>query len=584
MPFCHVSVAILSQPPRIIPSRFQSQTLYQGPIHSEGNELESLVTQTNDTGFYNVDGIRMDFPILHQEHHAGVPLIYLDNAATSQKPLAVIRALDDYFRCFNANVHRGIHKLSEEATAAYEEARLKIRTFINASSKREIIFTRGTTEGINLVAQTWARANLKPGDVVLSTQMEHHSNIVPWQLLAAEKGIVVRYVPVLPNGTLDMETYGVILRDEPVKLVAVTYVSNVLGTINPVAEMARQAHDSGSLILVDAAQAAPHMLLDVQAIDADFVAFSGHKMMGPTGSGVLYGKRALLEAMPPWMGGGDMISRVRLEGSTWNDLPYKFEAGTPAIAEMIGLGYAVDYLVALGMDNVRAHERALVEYALDRLADVPGVTVYGPPAWQRGGVVTFTMENIHAHDLAQTLDSKGIAVRAGHHCAMPLHDYLGIQASARASFYVYNTTAEVDALIEALFEAKREFVAILDHELNPRNAGILDPADADAEGDNPLCGDHLHLTLRLDENQRITAVGWQAEGCSISQASASMLGEEILGMTVDEVKEIDKQYVFEMLRVPLSANRVHCALLSLKVLTTALYGAHAWHEQDEQDG
>jgi cysteine desulfurase/selenocysteine lyase len=406
---------------------------------------------------YDLDKVRADFPILHQEHHAGVPLIYLDNAATSQKPLAVIEALDDYYRRYNANVHRGIHKLSEEATTAYENARVKIRRFINAASKHEIIFTRGTTEGMNLVAQTWGRTNLRAGDVVLSTQMEHHSNIVPWQLLAAEKGIIVRYVPVLPDGTLDMDTFITILRAEPVKLVTVMFVSNVLGTINPVAEMARLAHEAGALILVDAAQAAPHMPLDVQALDVDFMAFSGHKMLGPTGSGVLYGKRQLLDAMPPWMGGGDMISQVRLDGSSWNDLPYKFEAGTPPIAEMIGLGYAVDYLSALGLDKIQAHEHALIEYALDRLAEVPDLTLYGPDASKKGAVASFTIQGIHAHDVAQLLDAEGIAVRTGHHCAMPLHECFSIAATTRASFYLYNTLAEVDALIDGVYKVKRTF-------------------------------------------------------------------------------------------------------------------------------
>ncbi len=319
----------------------------------------------------DVEKIRADFPILQQEHHDGVPLIYLDNAATSQKPSLVIDALDDYYRRYNANVHRGIHKLSEEATVAYERARIKLRKFINASSKREIIYTRGTTESINLVAQSWGRANLKPGDVVILTEMEHHSNIVPWQMLAAEKGFTIRYVPVLDDGTLDLEAYAALLRDNPVKLVAVTHVSNVLGTINPIAAMARQAHDAGALMLVDGAQSVPHMPVDVQALDVDFLAFSGHKMLGPTGSGVLYGKVDLLEAMPPWMGGGDMIATVKLSGSTWNDLPYKFEAGTPSIAEAIGLGYAVDYLNALGMERVQAHEREITEYALDRLSGSP---------------------------------------------------------------------------------------------------------------------------------------------------------------------------------------------------------------------
>jgi cysteine desulfurase/selenocysteine lyase len=406
---------------------------------------------------YDVDAVRADFPILHEEHHTGVPLIYLDNAASSQKPLKVIEGLDDYYRRYNANVHRGVHKLSEQATAAYEEARKKIRHFINAGSKREIIFTRGTTESINLVAQTWGRANLLPGDVVLSTVMEHHSNIVPWQILAAEKGFTLRYIPVLDDGALDLEAYAALLRNEPVKLVAVAHMSNVMGTLNPIAEMTRAAHEAGALILVDGAQSVPHLPVDVKALDVDFLAFSGHKMCGPTGVGVLYGKRDLLEAMPPWMGGGDMISRVRLEGSTWNELPYKFEAGTPNIAQAIGLGFAVDYLTGLGMEKVAAHEHAIIEYALERLSEVPELTLYGPDAARKGAVATFTFANIHPHDLAQMLDSDGIAIRAGHHCAMPLHDRFHVPATARASFYLYNTPSEVDALIEGLYKAKKAF-------------------------------------------------------------------------------------------------------------------------------
>lgn len=406
---------------------------------------------------YDIQAVRADFPILHQEHHAGVPLIYLDNAASSQKPRHVIDAMDDYYRRYNANVHRGIHKLSEAATAAYEEARIKVKKFINAANKREVIYVRGTTEGINLVAQTWGRANLKAGDTVVLTQMEHHSNIVPWQMLAQEKGFAIRYVPVLPDGTLDMDAYAALLRDEPVKLVAAMFVSNVLGTINPIARMAQMAHAAGALMLVDAAQAVPHMPVDVQALDVDFLTFSGHKMCAPTGSGILYGKRDLLEAMPPWMGGGDMISRVTLDGSTWNELPYKFEAGTPSIAEGIGLGAAVDYLNHIGMDKIRAHEEIITAYALERLSEVPGLTLYGPDADQKGAVAAFSLNGIHAHDIAQLVDADGIAVRAGHHCAMPLHDCLNIPATARASFYLYNTFAEVDALIDSLYRAKKKF-------------------------------------------------------------------------------------------------------------------------------
>ncbi|MBZ0279053.1 MAG: cysteine desulfurase [Anaerolineae bacterium] len=407
---------------------------------------------------YDIERVRADFPILNQEHHPGTPLIYLDNAASSQKPTQVIDALDDYYRRYNANVHRGIHKLSEEATAAYEGARIKIRHFINAGSKREIIFTRGTTESINLVTNTWGRVNLKTGDVVVATVMEHHSNIVPWQILAQEKGFTIRYVPVTENGTLDMDSLRNYLNTEPVKLVAVTQMSNVLGTVNPIKEIAQLAHEAGALILVDGAQSVPHMPVDVQALDVDFLAFSGHKMIGPTGVGVLYGKRDLLEAMPPWMGGGDMIARVTLDGSTWNDLPHKFEAGTPNIAQVIGLGSAVDYLNTIGMDKVQAHEHLLTEYMLERLAEVPDLTVYGPQEnGERGAVASFRFADIHPHDLAQLLDAEGIAIRAGHHCAMPLHECLGMGATARASLYLYNTPFEVDALIEGLYKARKIF-------------------------------------------------------------------------------------------------------------------------------
>jgi len=407
---------------------------------------------------YDVEAVRADFPILAREHHANTALIYLDNAATTQKPRLVIDELDRYYREYNANVHRGIHLLSEEATQAYEQARLKVRRFLNAGSRREIVFTRGTTESLNLVAQTWGRANLGPGDVVVSSVMEHHSNIVPWQILAAEKGFTVRYLTVTPEGLLDLDEYTRILAAERVRLVTVTMVSNVLGTVNPLAEMTRLAHQHGALILADAAQAVPHMPIDVRALDIDFLAFSGHKMAGPTGSGVLYGKRALLDAMPPWMGGGDMISKVTLTGSSWNELPYKFEAGTPSVAEAIGLGYAVDYLTGLGLDSIQAHEQMLTSYALERLAEVPGLTVHGS-APDRGAVTAFTLDGVHAHDVAQVLDMHGVAVRAGHHCAMPLHDHLGIAATARASFYLYNTTQEIDALIKALYAVKRTFRA-----------------------------------------------------------------------------------------------------------------------------
>lgn len=402
----------------------------------------------------DVATIREDFPILHQDVRPGVPLAYLDNAATSQKPLSVIEAMDDYYRRYNANVHRGIHKLSEEATVAYEDARKRIARFINAASWRETIYTRNTTESINLVAWTWARTNLKPGDVILSTGMEHHSNIVPWQILAEQTGIEVRYVPVTDEGALDMQAFGRML-DEGVKLVAVVHASNVLGSIQPVRRMADAAHSVGALILVDGAQSVPHMPVDVQALDCDFFAFSAHKMLGPTGIGILYGKQAILEAMPPFMGGGDMIKRVELGGSQWNDLPHKFEAGTPSIAEAIGFGAAVDYLAKVGMEAIHAHETAITAYALERLSEVPGVRVLGPlEASERGGLAAFVMDDAHPHDIAEILNHEGIAVRAGHHCAMPLHHRYQIGASTRASFYLYNTFEEVDRLIDGLYKAK----------------------------------------------------------------------------------------------------------------------------------
>jgi cysteine desulfurase/selenocysteine lyase len=406
---------------------------------------------------FDVERIRADFPILDQMHHDDVPLVFLDNAASSQKPLSVIQAMDDYYRTYHANVHRGIHKLSELATTAYEESRRKIQKFINAPSRRQVIFTRGTTESINLVAQTWGRANLKAGDVVLSTVMEHHANIVPWQMLAEHVGFEMSYIPLLSDGTLDSDAYAKILAEKPVKLVVVAHVSNVLGTVNPIEEMTQLAHENGALILVDGAQSVPHMPVDVQALDCDFFVFSSHKMAGPTGIGILYGKRDLLDAMPPFLGGGDMISRVTLDGSSWNDLPYKFEAGTPSIAEGIGLGIAVDYLTEIGMDKIHQYEHQMTQYVLERLDEVAGVTVYGPAADEKGAVAAFTVEGIHAHDVAQLLDGHGVAVRAGHHCAMPLHDYLGVPATSRASFYFYNTFAEVDAFIRALESAKTTF-------------------------------------------------------------------------------------------------------------------------------
>jgi cysteine desulfurase/selenocysteine lyase len=403
-----------------------------------------------------INEIRKDFPIFQREVKPGVPLVYLDSTATSQKPLAVIEAMNDFYRRSNANIHRGVHTLAEEATAMYEQARVEIGKFINASSAHQIIYTRNTTESINLVAYAWGRANLKAGDLVILTEMEHHSNLIPWHMLQAERGIALDFIPVTQDGLLDLEAYKTLLARSP-KLVSFTQMSNVLGTINPAAEIIRLAHAAGAVTLVDAAQAVPHLKVDVQALDADFLAFSAHKMCGPTGIGVLYGKMALLESMPPFLGGGDMIKEVHLRSFRPNTLPYKFEAGTPAIAEAVGFGAAVEYLSSLGMEAIAAHEHEITEYALERLEEVPGVKVFGPSAQHKGGVTAFTLDGVHPHDVAQILDQDGIAVRAGHHCAQPLHEKFGIPATSRASFYLYNTRDEVDLLINGIYKVKEMF-------------------------------------------------------------------------------------------------------------------------------
>ena len=407
---------------------------------------------TADTNVRAIRDIRNDFPILSRKVH-GKPLVYLDSTASSQKPRAVIDAMSVYYETYNANVHRGVYEISEEATAAMEKARVKVARFINARQSKQVIFTRNTTESINLVAYSWGNANITAGDLIILTEMEHHSNLVPWQLLAQRTGARLEFIPVTDDGLLRLDIYEQLLQQHP-KLVAFTHMSNVLGTINPVSQMIAQAHAVGAITLIDAAQSVPHLPVDVQGLDADFLCFSGHKMLGPTGIGVLYGKRDLLEAMPPFMGGGDMIRTVGLRESTWNDLPWKFEAGTPAIAEAIGLGAAVDYLKALGMNNVLQHEQELTHYAMEQLQAVPGLTIYGPKAKQRGGVLSFTLGDIHPHDLASILDQEaGVAVRAGHHCAQPLMERFGLAATARASFYVYTIQEEVDALVQGLHRA-----------------------------------------------------------------------------------------------------------------------------------
>jgi cysteine desulfurase/selenocysteine lyase len=400
--------------------------------------------------------IRQDFPILSREVRPGVPLVYLDSAATAQKPIVVIAVMDDFYCRSNANIHRGIHVLAEEATAMYEKGREQVANFIHAPAAKQVIFTRNASESINLVAYTWGRANLKSGDVIILTEMEHHSNLVPWQILAAERGAKLAFIPVTGDGLLDLDIYRRLLEQNP-KLVAFTHMSNVLGTITPATEIIRLAHAAGAITVVDGAQSVPHIPVDVQSLDADFLAFSAHKMLGPTGIGALYGKASLLEAMPPFLGGGDMIKAVHLESFTPNAIPHKFEAGTPAIAEAVGFGAAVAYLTGVGMEAVAAHEQEIIAYALERLEEIPGVRVLGPSADKKGGVVAFVLEGVHPHDVAQILDQYGVAVRAGHHCAQPLHEKFGLPATTRASFYLYNTRAEADKLVEAIYQVKKIF-------------------------------------------------------------------------------------------------------------------------------
>jgi cysteine desulfurase/selenocysteine lyase len=417
---------------------------FDGPAHAGGKRFDP-------------SRIRGDFPILSTRVH-GQPLVYLDSASSSQKPQAVIGAVDEFYREYNANVHRGIYEIGERSTAAYEAARVKVARFINAPDAHEVVFTRNATEAINLVAYAWGRRHVGRGDAIVLTEMEHHANLVPWQLLVQEVDGDLEFIPITDDGQLRLDVYDVLLRLKP-KLVAFTHVSNTLGTINPVREMVDKAHAVGALVLVDGAQAVPHLAVDVQALGADFYVFSGHKMLGPTGSGALWARRELLEAMPPFLAGGEMIREVHLRRSEWNDIPWKFEAGTPDIAAAIGLGAAAEYLTDLGMDNAREHERELVAYALEVLPrELPSLALYGPlDPDKRGGVVPFNVPGVHPHDVAQVLDRSGVAVRAGHHCTMPLHERMELAATVRASFNVYSTKADIDALVSGLKEVYRLF-------------------------------------------------------------------------------------------------------------------------------
>ncbi|MDW4527903.1 cysteine desulfurase [Rossellomorea marisflavi] len=404
----------------------------------------------------DIQEIRKHFPILDQEVN-GHPLVYLDSAATSQKPISVIEAVSDYYKGYNSNVHRGVHTLGTRATDGYEGAREKVRSFINAATTEEVIFTRGTTTSINTVAASYGRANVEESDEIVITHMEHHSNIIPWQQLAKEKGAVLKYVPLQEDGTITLEDVRATITSKT-KIVAIMMVSNVLGTMNPIKEITKIAHENGAVMMVDGAQAAPHMKIDVQDLDCDFFAFSGHKMVGPTGIGVLYGKKKHLEAMEPVEFGGEMIDFVGLYDSTWKELPWKLEGGTPIIAGAIGLGAAIDFLEDIGLSNIEAHEHKLAAYALEKMSAVEGMKIFGPqdPA-QRAGLVTFNIDDVHPHDVATVLDSEGIAVRAGHHCAQPLMKWLNVSATARASFYLYNTEEEIDRLVAGLVKTKEFF-------------------------------------------------------------------------------------------------------------------------------
>jgi len=405
----------------------------------------------------DVKNIREDFPIF-KRLVKGKPLVYLDSTATTQKPVAVLEAMDYFYRNYNANVHRGVYTISEEATQAYEETRDKVARFINSKRRESIVFTRGTTESINLVASSWGRANLKAGDEILLTVMEHHSNLIPWQLIAQQTGARLKFIPLTSDGRLDLEELPKLLSAR-VRMVSLTNVSNVLGTVNPVRGIIKKAHETGAVVLVDGAQAVPHMKVDVQSLDCDFLAFSGHKMLGPTGIGVLYGKTQLLDKMPPYHGGGEMINEVHLEWASYRELPGKFEAGTPNIAGVVGLGAAIDYIAKIGIENIHQHEYELVQIALHALRELGDIEIYGPVP-DRGGVVAFNVKGAHPHDVATILDEDGIAIRAGHHCAQPLMRWLDVPATNRASFYLYNTEEEIESLIGALKKVREIFAGV----------------------------------------------------------------------------------------------------------------------------
>jgi cysteine desulfurase/selenocysteine lyase len=497
---------------------------------------------------FDAAALRDDFPILDRDV-GGNPLVYLDNAATTQTPSQVSETFQEYYDTYNANVHRGIHTLSHEASMAYEHAHDRLAEFVGAEGREEMIFTKNATEAINLVANGLGLAELGPGDAIVTTEMEHHASLVTWQQVAKRTGAEIRYVGVEPDGTLDMDHAAEVV-DDDVEIVSVTHVSNVLGTVNPIRELADLTHDHGGVIVVDGAQSVPTRPVDVQALDVDFLAFSGHKMAGPTGIGCLYGKRPLLERMEPFLFGGEMISHVTFDESAWNDLPWKFEAGTPPIAEGIALAEAVDYLDDIGMEAVREHEDELAQYLLNELADREHVEAYGPPAGvERSGLVSFNVGDVHGHDLSELLDDRGIAVRAGDHCTQPLHDVLDIPGSLRASFYVYTTKAEIDALLDGIedADAKREDMLaseryhdrILDHHRNPTNAdGLADPSFRKHSAETS-CGDEGEFHVDVADDGTIEDVGFVSDSCAVSSAVASLLADHLQGRPVTALTELD---------------------------------------------
>ena len=522
-------------------------------------------------------GLRGDFPLLARRI-AGRRIVYLDSAATSQKPDAVIDAMSAYYRFCNANIHRSVYTLAEEATTLFEDARSRIARFVGGAPDTTI-FTRNATEAINLVAYAWGRENVGNRDVVLVTKMEHHSNLVPWQLLCQETGAELRYVDVSADGLLRLDDLDAELSSGRVRLAAVAHVSNVLGTINPVAKIVRRIRAAGAIVLVDGSQAVPHLPVDIQQIGADFYAWTGHKALGPTGIGVLHGRRELLEGMGPFLAGGDMISTVDLQTSTWNALPWKYEAGTSMVAEAVGLGAAVDYLGSLGMSQVRDQELALTRQALGRLAEVPGLTVLGPAsATDRAGVISFTIDGAHPHDVAEVLNRTNVCVRAGHHCAQPLMRHLGLSATTRVSFGPYNATDDVDALMAGLQDVTallqqwgslQTHSELAEHGRHPRNFGDLAAPDVQGQASVELCGDDLGVHLRVTDG-RVAAIRFHGHGCALAISAASYASGQYVGLPLTEIPSLTTGWALDLLPIHVPAIRQPCAVLHLHTVLSAL--------------